>query len=150
MRQTFLPFTRPSITETEIQEVTETLRSGGSPQDPVWRLSKEFSRYVSAPFGMPPSPPAPAGVPHSPSSAGHWTGDEVITPSLTWLSPWNMMELVGAGLFLPTSTARHSSSILQRRTGRYAADESHRSGSLCGQPWTWSIPRLSAKSTNSF
>lgn len=53
MRDSFLPFTRPSITEAEILEVSEALRSGGITSGPrVAAFEKEFSAYVSAPFGI--------------------------------------------------------------------------------------------------
>jgi UDP-4-amino-4-deoxy-L-arabinose-oxoglutarate aminotransferase len=96
MRQTFLPFTRPSITEAEIREVSETLRSGWITSGPrVAAFEKEFSRYVSAPFGVAVTS-GTAGFHILLQALGIGPGDEVITPSLTWPSPVNMMEFVGA------------------------------------------------------
>ena len=96
MRQTFLPFTRPSITEAEIREVSETLRSGWITSGPrVAAVEKEFSRYVSAPFGIAVTS-GTAGFHILLQALGIGPGDEVITPSLTWPSPVNMMEFVGA------------------------------------------------------
>jgi len=45
MRETFLPFTRPSITESEIREVSETLRSGWITSGP-----RVAARIVSLPL----------------------------------------------------------------------------------------------------
>jgi len=96
MRQTFLPFTRPSITEDEIREVSETLRSGWITSGPrVAAFEKEFSAYVSAPFGVAVTS-GTAGFHILLQALGIGPGDEVITASLTWPSPVNMMEFVGA------------------------------------------------------
>jgi UDP-4-amino-4-deoxy-L-arabinose-oxoglutarate aminotransferase len=96
MRKTFLPFTRPSITEVEIREVSETLRSGWITSGPrVATFEKEFSRYVSASFGIAVTS-GTAGFHILLQALGIGPGDEVITPSLTWPSPVNMMEFIGA------------------------------------------------------
>ena len=96
MRQTFLPFTRPSITEDEIREVSETLRSGWITSGPrVAAFEREFSRYVSSPFGIAVTS-GTAGFHILLQALGIGPGDEVITASLTWPSPVNMMEFVGA------------------------------------------------------
>jgi dTDP-4-amino-4,6-dideoxygalactose transaminase len=96
MRQTFLPFTRPSITEAEIQEVTDALRSGWITSGPrVAAFEKEFSAYVSAPFGITVTS-ATAGFHILLQALGIGPGDEVISASLTWPSPVNMVEFLGA------------------------------------------------------
>lgn len=96
MRQTFLPFTRPSITEAEIREVSETLRSGWITSGPrVAAFEREFSGYVSAPFGVAVTS-ATAGFHILLQALAIGPGHDVITPSLTWPSPVNMMEFVGA------------------------------------------------------
>jgi UDP-4-amino-4-deoxy-L-arabinose-oxoglutarate aminotransferase len=96
MRDSFLPFTRPSITEAEIHEVSETLRSGWITSGPrVAAFEKEFSAYVSAPFGVAVAS-GTAGFHVLLQALGIGPGDEVVTPSLTWLSFVNMMEFVGA------------------------------------------------------
>ena len=96
MRHTFLPFTRPSITEAEIREANETLRSGWITSGPrVAAFEKEFSAYVSAPFGIAVTS-GTAGFHILLQALGIGPGDEVITASLTWPSPVNMMEFVGA------------------------------------------------------
>jgi dTDP-4-amino-4,6-dideoxygalactose transaminase len=96
LRNSFLPFTRPSITEAEIQEVSEALRSGWITSGPrVAAFEKEFSAYVSAPFGIAVTS-ATAGFHILLQALNIGPGDEVITPSLTWPSPVNMVEFVGA------------------------------------------------------
>ncbi|NWF93242.1 MAG: aminotransferase class I/II-fold pyridoxal phosphate-dependent enzyme [Syntrophaceae bacterium] len=96
MRDSFLPFTRPSITEAEIKEVTEALRSGWITSGPrVAAFEKEFSTYVGAPFGIALSS-ATAGFHILLQALGIGPGQEVITASLTWPSPANMVELLGA------------------------------------------------------
>jgi dTDP-4-amino-4,6-dideoxygalactose transaminase len=96
MRETFLPFTRPSITEAEIQEVSDALRSGWITSGPrVAAFEKEFSAYVSAPFGITVTS-ATAGFHILLQALGVGPGDEVISASLTWPSPVNMVEFLGA------------------------------------------------------
>jgi UDP-4-amino-4-deoxy-L-arabinose-oxoglutarate aminotransferase len=96
MRSSFLPFTRPSITEAEVREVSEALRSGWITSGPrVAAFEKEFSAYVSAPFGIAITS-ATAGFHILLQALGIGPGDDVITPSLTWPSPANMVELLGA------------------------------------------------------
>jgi UDP-4-amino-4-deoxy-L-arabinose-oxoglutarate aminotransferase len=96
MRQTFLPFTRPSITEAEIREVSEVLRSGWITSGPrVAAFEKEFSAYVSAPFGIAVTS-GTAGFHILLQALGIGPGHDVITPSLTWPSPVNMLVQMGA------------------------------------------------------
>jgi UDP-4-amino-4-deoxy-L-arabinose-oxoglutarate aminotransferase len=96
MRKSFLPFTRPSITEVEVLEVNEVLRSGWITSGPrVSAFEKEFSAYVGAPFGIAVTS-ATAGFHILFCALGIGPGDEVITPSLTWPSPINMAVNVGA------------------------------------------------------
>jgi UDP-4-amino-4-deoxy-L-arabinose-oxoglutarate aminotransferase len=96
MRNSFLPFTRPSITEAEIKEVSEALRSGWITSGPrVAAFEKEFSAYVSAPFGIAVTS-ATAGFHILLQALGIGPGDDVVTPSLTWPSPINMVVNVGA------------------------------------------------------
>ena len=83
MRHSFLPFTRPSITEAEIQEVSEALRSGWLTSGPrVAAFEKEFSAYVGAPFGIAVTS-ATAGFHIILQALGIGPSHDVITPSLT-------------------------------------------------------------------
>jgi UDP-4-amino-4-deoxy-L-arabinose-oxoglutarate aminotransferase len=96
MRDTFLPFTRPSITEAEVLEVSEALRSGWITSGPrTAAFEKEFSAYVGARFGIAVTS-ATAGFHILLHALGIGSGDDVITPSLTWPSPINMAVNVGA------------------------------------------------------
>jgi len=96
MRTSFLPFTRPSITEAEVLEVSEALRSGWITSGPrVAAFEKEFSAYVGAPFGIAVTS-GTAGFHILLLALGIGPGDDVITPSLTWPSPINMVVNVGA------------------------------------------------------
>ena len=96
MRNSFLPFTRPSITEAEIQEVSEALRSGWLTSGPrVAAFEKEFSAYVGAAFGIAVTS-ATAGFHILLQALGIGPSHDVIVPSLTWPSPINMVVNVGA------------------------------------------------------
>ncbi len=96
MRPTFLPFTRPSITEAEVLEVSEALRSGWITSGPrAAAFEKEFSAYVGAPSGIAVTS-ATAGFHILLHALGIGPGDDVITPSLTWPSPINMAVNLGA------------------------------------------------------
>jgi dTDP-4-amino-4,6-dideoxygalactose transaminase len=96
MRKSFLPFTRPSITEAEVLEVSEALRSGWITSGPrVAAFEKEFSAYVGAPFGIAVTS-ATAGFHILLQALGIGPSHDVITPSLTWPSPINMVVNVGA------------------------------------------------------
>lgn len=96
MRESFLPFTRPSITEAEVLEVSEALRSGWITSGPrAAAFEREFSTYVGALFGIAVTS-ATAGFHILLHALGIGPGDDVITPSLTWPSPINMVTNVGA------------------------------------------------------
>lgn len=96
MREIFLPFTRPSITEAEIAEVCDTLRSGWITSGPrVEAFQKAFAAYVSAPHAVAVTS-ATAGFHILLQALGIGPGDEVITASLTWPSAVNMIHLARA------------------------------------------------------
>jgi UDP-4-amino-4-deoxy-L-arabinose-oxoglutarate aminotransferase len=97
LRSTFLPFTRPSITEREIQEVCDALRSGWITSGPrVQALEKEFAAYVGAHQQGLTVTSATAGFHIMLLALGIGPGDDVVTASLTWPSAVNMIHLVGA------------------------------------------------------
>jgi dTDP-4-amino-4,6-dideoxygalactose transaminase len=96
LREAFLPFTRPSITEAEIAEVCETLRSGWITSGPrVEAFQKAFAEHVSAPHAVAVTS-ATAGFHILLRALGIGPGDEVISASLTWPSAVNMVHLAGA------------------------------------------------------
>ena len=96
MRKEFLPFTRPNVTAEDIECVTEVLKSGWITNGPV---NSEFETAVAEYTGA-----DHAVALSSATAAMHLVlkvlnigpGDEVITPSMTWVSIANMVELAGA------------------------------------------------------
>ena len=96
MRKEFLPFTRPAVTEDDIAAVDAVLRSGWLTNGPV---NAEFESAVAALSGC-----RGAVAVSSATGAMHillkaldiGPGDEVITPSMTWVSIANMIVLAGA------------------------------------------------------
>ena len=96
MRNSFLPFSRPSITQEDIDAVCEVLRSGwittGSKNVEFERL---FCDYTGC-EGAVAIASATAGMHLALHSLGIGPGDEVITPSMTWVSTVNLIVLSGA------------------------------------------------------
>ena len=96
MRETFLPFARPSITDAEIEAVVETLRSGWITAGPqVEEFERQFALYVGAQHAVSVSS-ATAGLHLTLQALGIGSGHEVITTSLTWPSTVNMIHNSGA------------------------------------------------------
>ncbi|MCK9706334.1 UDP-4-amino-4-deoxy-L-arabinose aminotransferase [Pseudomonas syringae] len=96
MSQTFLAFSRPSIGDEEIAAVTRVLRSGWITTGPeCQKLEEEFAARVGAQHAVALS--SATGAMHIALLAlGVGPGDEVITPSQTWVSTANMICLLGA------------------------------------------------------
>ena len=96
MNQAFLPFSRPSIGEEEIAAVEQVLRSGWITTGPKnQELEQQFAERVGA--RHPVALPSATGAMHITLLAlGIGPGDEVITPSQTWVSTANMICLLGA------------------------------------------------------
>jgi UDP-4-amino-4-deoxy-L-arabinose-oxoglutarate aminotransferase len=96
MRKTFLPFSRPSILETDIEAVAEVLRSGwittGSKNADLEDRFRETTGCRSAICVS----SATAGMHIAMKALGIGPGDEVITPSMTWVSTVNLIMLAGA------------------------------------------------------
>ena len=96
MRKEFLPFTRPNVTNEDVEAVTAVLRSGWITNGPVnSEFESAMSEFTGGEFAVAVS---------SATAAMHLVlkvlnigpGDEVITPSMTWVSIANMVELAGA------------------------------------------------------
>jgi len=92
----FLPFSRPSITESDIEAVNEVLRSG-------WITTgakcTEFEQRICELTGSKHAialSSATAGMHLALHALNIGPGDEVITPSLTWVSTINLITLRGA------------------------------------------------------
>ena len=95
-RDDFLPFSRPSINEQDIAAVSEVLKSGwittGSKNA---EFEKAFCDYTKIPKAVALTS-ATAGMHLLLKALGVGPGDEVITPSMTWVSTVNMIALTGA------------------------------------------------------
>ncbi len=96
MNQSFLPFSRPSMGDQEIAAVEQVLRSGWITTGPkAQELEQEFARRVGCAHAVALS--SATGAMHIALLAlGIGPGDEVITPSQTWVSTANMICLLGA------------------------------------------------------
>lgn len=96
MNQVFLPFSRPSIGDEEIAAVEQVLRSGWITTGPKNQaLEQQFAERVGCQHAVAVS--SATGAMHITLLAlGIGPGDEVITPSQTWVSTANMICLLGA------------------------------------------------------
>lgn len=96
MSQAFLPFSRPSIGDEEIAAVEQVLRSGWITTGPKSQvLEEQFAHYVGCKHAVALSS-ATGGMHITLLALGIGPGDEVITPSQTWVSTANMISLLGA------------------------------------------------------
>ncbi|WP_460125229.1 UDP-4-amino-4-deoxy-L-arabinose aminotransferase [Pseudomonas sp. S2_C03] len=96
MDEVFLPFSRPGIGDEEIAAVEQVLRSGWITTGPKnQQLEEHFAHYVGCRHAVALS--SATGAMHVTLLAlGIGPGDEVITPSQTWVSTANMICLLGA------------------------------------------------------
>nr|WP_321467730.1 aminotransferase class I/II-fold pyridoxal phosphate-dependent enzyme [uncultured Desulfobulbus sp.] len=96
MRSTFLPFSKPAISEAEIEAVAEVMRSGWiTTGAKALAFEQAFAEYCGTPGAVALSS-ATAGMHLLFIAMGIGPGDEVITPSLTWVSTVNLIRLLGA------------------------------------------------------
>jgi UDP-4-amino-4-deoxy-L-arabinose-oxoglutarate aminotransferase len=96
MRNSFLPFSRPSISEKDIEAVVSVLRSGWITTGPkTAEFEQLFCDYVGC-GGAVALTSATAGMHVALKALGIGPGDEVITPSMTWVSTVNLIVLAGA------------------------------------------------------
>lgn len=97
-RDSYLPYSPPSIGEEEIEAVVATLRSDWITTGPQTKaFEREFGAYVGAPEGaslMLNS--CTAGLHIALVTLGIGPGDEVVVPSLTFAATANVVEHVGA------------------------------------------------------
>ena len=92
----FLPFSRPAIGDEEIAAVEKVLRSGWITTGPQnQQLESEFCATFGCKHAIAVCS-ATAGMHITLMALGIGPGDEVITPSQTWVSTLNMIELLGA------------------------------------------------------
>lgn len=95
-RQSFLPFSRPSVGDEEIREIVASIESGWITTGPkVERFADELIRYSGARYVAPLSS-ATAGLHLTLLAAGIGPGDEVITTSMTFAATANVVVLAGA------------------------------------------------------
>ncbi len=96
MRKNFLPFSRPSITEEEISAVGKVLRSGWITTGPMCaEFEQKFCKFTGCREAVALSS-ATAGMHLLLKALEIGPGDEVITPSMTWVSTVNLIVLAGA------------------------------------------------------
>lgn len=92
----FLPFTRPCIDPEDIAEVVRVLESGWiTSGEKVKQLEAGVAAQTRSLYAVAVSS-ATAGMHLVLHALGIGPGDEVITPSLTWVSTVNLIELCGA------------------------------------------------------
>lgn len=95
-RSEFLPFSRPSITEEDIAAVCEVLRSGWITTGlKAAEFERRFCQYVGC-LGAIAISSATGGMHIVLKAFEIGPGDEVITPSMTWVSTVNLIVLAGA------------------------------------------------------
>lgn len=100
MREHFLPFSRPTITDAEINEVTDSLRSGWITTGPKTKKFEEMLKeYTGAPHAICLSS-ATAGLHLSLLALDLQPGEEVITTPMTFVATLNMVELSGGNVRL--------------------------------------------------
>lgn len=96
MRSSFLPFSQPAIDEPDIQAIAEVLRSGWITTGPKAAAFEEaFQKYCHA-GGAVAICSATAGMHLMLIALGIGPDDEVITPSMTWVSTVNLIVTAGA------------------------------------------------------
>jgi UDP-4-amino-4-deoxy-L-arabinose-oxoglutarate aminotransferase len=96
MRPSFLPFSKPAIGNLEIEAVVEVLRSGWlTTGSKALEFEAAFGTYCNA-QGSVALCSATAGMHLLLAALGIGPGDEVITPSMTWVSTVNLIVLAGA------------------------------------------------------
>lgn len=96
MSEPFLPLSRPSIEEEDISAVANVLRSGWITTGPMnAALEKKFCESLGCRFAVALSS-ATAGMHLALHAMEIGPGDEVITPSMTWVSTVNLIMLRGA------------------------------------------------------
>lgn len=96
MTEDFLPFALPDVSDAEIAEVVDTLRSGWLTYGPkTQRFEAEFAQAVGARHAVALSS-CTAGLHLALLAAGIGPGDEVITTPLTFASTVNVIVHVGA------------------------------------------------------
>src|SRR5579885_856241 len=145
MKDSFIPFHRPSIGEEEIQEVSEALRSGWLTTGPrTARFEREFADYVEAPHAIAVNS-ATAALHLALAGLEIGPGDEVITTPMTFCATVQAILHVGASPVLadigpdgnidPREIERHITSRTR------AILPVHIAGLPCDMDAIWAIAR---------
>ncbi|MDR3491300.1 MAG: DegT/DnrJ/EryC1/StrS aminotransferase family protein [Gammaproteobacteria bacterium] len=96
MSETFLPFSKPSISQAAIDDVVECLKSGWITTGPrVAQFTQDLQEYLSVPHALPLAS-ATAGLHLALLAMGVKPGDEVITTPMTFAATLNTIVLAGA------------------------------------------------------
>lgn len=95
-RTSFLSFSRPTLDDDDINEVVDSLKSGWITTGPKsLRFEEMFADYIGVENAVATNS-ATAGLNLVLRGIDLKPGDKVITPSMTWVSTVNMIELLGA------------------------------------------------------
>ncbi|HEX7361435.1 MAG TPA: DegT/DnrJ/EryC1/StrS family aminotransferase [Bryobacteraceae bacterium] len=96
MSEEYIPFHKPSIGQSEVDEVVETLRSGWLTTGPrTAQFEREFREYVQSPCALAVNS-CTSGLHLAFAALGVGPGDEVITTPLTFCATVNTILQVGA------------------------------------------------------
>lgn len=96
MRDTFLPFARPSVDEDAIADIADSVRSGWLAMGPkTLKFEQTFAEYTGAPYALAVNS-ATAGLHCALMALGVGPGDEVITTPMTFASTANTIIFTGA------------------------------------------------------
>ena len=96
MRNDFLPFAKPHISEDAIADVVESIRSGWLAMGPkTIRFEENFSKFTGASWSLSVNS-ATAGLHTALLALGIGPGDEVITTPMTFAATVNAIMFVGA------------------------------------------------------
>ena len=96
IRENFLPLSRPSIGDREIEGVVACLKSGWITTGPVCKAFEDKFRELTGASHAVSLSSATAGMHLVLLALGIGEGDEIITPSMTFASTVNMIVMLGA------------------------------------------------------
>ena len=115
MRDSFLPFSRPSITDAEINEVVDSMKSGWITTGPKTKqFETMLANYFDAPYAMCLSS-ATAGLHLVMSALDLKPEDEVITTPMTFAATLNVIEIAGAKVKLVDADKTYNMDVTQLR-----------------------------------
>jgi UDP-4-amino-4-deoxy-L-arabinose-oxoglutarate aminotransferase len=96
VRPDFLPLSRPSISEREIESVVDCLKSGWITTGPVCKAFEDRFCELTGAFHAVSLTSATAGMHLILLALGIGEGDEIVTPSMTFASTVNMIVMLKA------------------------------------------------------